>query len=307
MTDTPVVKATPVEQSGAIRLVIADVDGTLLTPDKILTPRARASVRALLDAGVAFTITSGRPPRGMKTLIDDLDLRSPLTAFNGGLVVRPDLSVVAEHVVTRLLAQKALDIVSECKMDAWVYTGGDWYVTSLDHPHTAREQWTVKFPPTVVSAYDRVLDRVVKIVGISDDGPTMARCIAKVRHMLGGLVSAALSEPYYLDITHPSANKGEVVNVLSALLAVPRAQIATIGDMPSDVPMFRRSGLSIAMGNASTEVQCAASFVTTPNTEDGFSLAMDRYVLGARTARLGADRLDDRCATNLVNHEESRP
>jgi len=71
---------------------------------------------------------------------------------------------------------------------------------------------------------------------------------------------------------------------LSALLAVPRAQIATIGDMPSDVPMFHRSGLSIAMGNATADVQSAASFVTTSNTEEGFSLAMEKYVLGARTA-----------------------
>ena len=284
MIDRTIEEVGRVEQTGAIRLVIADVDGTLLTPDKVLTPRARASVRQIVDAGMAFTITSGRPPRGMKALIDELDLRSPITAFNGGLVVRPDLSIITEHVVSRPLAQRALDILTEGHLDVWVYTGSDWYVTSLDRPHVAREQWTVKFPPTVVSTYDGLLDRIVKIVGVSDDVATMASCLAAVQDKLGGLVSAACSQSYYLDITHPKANKGEVVDVLSTLLTIPRARIATIGDMPSDVPMFRRSGLSIAMGNASADVQSAASFVTTSNTEDGFALAMDRYVLGARSA-----------------------
>ena len=276
--------------SDSVRLIVADVDGTLLTPDKILTPQARASVRRILDAGIAFTITSGRPPQGMKMLIDDLDLRSPVSAFNGGLVVRSNLSIVSEHLVTRSLARAAIDILREDKLDVWVYAGSEWYVTSPHRPHVAREEWTVKFPPTIVSTYDGLLDRVVKIVGVSDDASTMTRSIAKVQHLLGELVSAALSQPYYLDITHPRANKGEVVDLLSALLAIPHAQIATIGDMPNDVLMFQRSGLSIAMGNASANVQNAATFVTTSNTENGFALAMERHILAARTGRTGHGR-----------------
>jgi hydroxymethylpyrimidine pyrophosphatase-like HAD family hydrolase len=85
-------------------------------------------------------------------------------------------------------------------------------------------------------------------------------------------------------VTHPKANKGEVVSALSALLAIPTAQIATIGDMPNDVLMFQRSGVSIAMGNASLEVQRAATFVTTSTTEDGFARAMERFVLRVQTA-----------------------
>ena len=88
-----------------VRLVVADVDGTLLTPDKILTAQARAAVRRVIDAGIAFTITSGRPPLGMKMLIDDLQLREPITAFNGGLFVRPDLSIIRERLVPRAAVQ----------------------------------------------------------------------------------------------------------------------------------------------------------------------------------------------------------
>jgi len=267
-----------------VRLVVADVDGTLVTPEKLLTPWARAVVRRIIEAGVGFTITSGRPPRGMKMLIDELQLEVPITAFNGGLVVHPDLSVIREHLVPGTVAQPVIDILTKHQLDVWVYVDKDWYVMSRHGPHVDREEWTVKFPPTVVPTYEGLLNRVVKIVGVSDDDETMARCVTEVQQQFGQRVSAALSQPYYLDVTHPKANKGEVVNALSALLAVPIAQIVTIGDMPNDVLMFRNSGLSIAMGNASADVRHAATFVTTSNTEEGFARAMERFVLRAQTA-----------------------
>jgi Cof subfamily protein (haloacid dehalogenase superfamily) len=271
-----------------VRLVVADVDGTLVTPDKILTPRARAAVRTVIEAGIAFTITSGRPPLGMKTLIDDLQLRDPIAAFNGGLLVRPDLSVIGEHLVPSEAARAVIDILTKDGLDVWVYGGKDWYVKSRHGPHVDREEWTVKFPPTVVSTYDGLLDRVVKIVGVNDDHDVMARCAEEVQRQFAQHVSAALSQPYYLDVTHPKANKGEVVAALSAMLAIPTAQIASIGDMPNDVLMFQRSGLSIAMGNANADVQNAATFVTTSNKEEGFALAMERLVLQDQTTRTEA-------------------
>ena len=267
-----------------VRLVVADVDGTLVTPDKVLTPRTGAVVRAIIEAGIAFTITSGRPPLGMKPLIDDLQLQDPIAAFNGGLLVRPDLSVIREHLIPSEAAQAVIDILTKDTLDVWVYGGKDWYVKSRHGPHVDREEWTVKFPPTVVSTYEGLLDRIVKIVGVKDDHDVMARCVEEVQRQFGQHVSAALSQPYYLDVTHPKANKGEVVNALSAMLAIPTAQIATIGDMPNDVLMFERSGVSIAMGNASVDVQRAATFVTTSNREEGFALAMERFVLRALTA-----------------------
>ena len=266
-----------------VRLVVADVDGTLVTPDKILTPRARAVVRTIIEAGIAFTITSGRPPLGMKTLITDLHLKQPITAFNGGLVVRPDLSIIREHLIPSEVATSVVDILTKGTLDAWLYSEKDWYVRSRHAPQVDREEWTVHFPPTVVSTFEGLLDRVVKIVGVSDDHDAMAECASQVPRQCGEHVSAALSQPYYLDVTHPKANKGEVVSTLSVLLAIPTAQIVTIGDMPNDVLMFQRSGLSIAMGNASLGVQHAASFVTASNTEDGFAEAMERFVLRTRS------------------------
>ena len=82
-----------------IRLFLADVDGTLVTQDKILTDRAIAAVAKLREAGILFAITSGRPPRGMSMLIEPLQLTTPIAAFNGGVYVHPDMSVIEQQTI----------------------------------------------------------------------------------------------------------------------------------------------------------------------------------------------------------------
>jgi hypothetical protein len=281
-----------------VSLLLADVDGTLVTKEKILTDRARAAIHKLWDAGIRFTITSGRPPLGMKMIVDALKLTEPIAAFNGGLFVYPDFSMLEENVLPSDIVQDVIKIIAAHHLDVWIYRGKDWFVHERHGPHVDREEWTVKFPPTVVSSFDGLCDNVVKIVGVSDDLDTVARCETDVQKAFsphvhcqagassggGAQVSAARSQPYYLDVTHPHANKGAVVDRLSHLLGIPRQEIATIGDMPNDVPMFERSGLSIAMGNASPEVQQQAQYVTTSYEEEGFANAVEWFILGNRPA-----------------------
>jgi Cof subfamily protein (haloacid dehalogenase superfamily) len=262
-----------------ISLVLADVDGTLVTKDKVLTPRAAAAVKALQAAGVAFAITSGRPPRGMSMLIEPLALQTPIAAFNGGIFVNPDMTILEQHVLAADAAKRAIDVILRNNMDVWIYSGNDWFVRKLDAPHVAREEWTVKFPPTVVANFDNLLGNVTKIVGISDDYDLVARCEKEAQDALGAKASAARSQPYYLDVTHPDANKGAVVTTLSKRLSVPASEIATLGDMPNDVLMFHKSGLSIAMGNASREVQTQANRVTDSYDDEGFAKAIERFIL----------------------------
>jgi Cof subfamily protein (haloacid dehalogenase superfamily) len=272
-----------------ISLVLADVDGTLLTEEKVLTPRAAAAVKALHNADIAFAITSGRPPRGMAMLTGPLALRTPIAGFNGGIFVKPDMTVIEERVLAADAAARALEIIFRNGMDAWVYSGKDWLVRDPNAPHVAREQWTVKFAPTIVDDFADVLDRAVKIVGVSDDYGLVARCEKDAQDALGATASAARSQPYYLDVTHPDANKGTVVTTLSKFIAMPTAEIATIGDMPNDALMFCKSGLSIAMGNASSEVQAKADLVTDSYDDEGFAKAMERFILPrANSALLGA-------------------
>jgi Cof subfamily protein (haloacid dehalogenase superfamily) len=263
-----------------VRLVIADVDGTLVTQDKVLTLRAVEAVFRLRAANIKFAITSGRPPRGMAMLIDPLKLDEPIAAFNGGVLIQPDLStVVSQNFLAPAVVSQVIKLIQEHKLDVWLYTDKDWFVRDVNAPHVAREQWTVKFPPAITSNIENLIDRVAKVVGVSDDLEAVKRCEKDVQDACGSHASAARSQPYYLDVTHPKANKGEVVLTLSTLLSIPAEAIATIGDMPNDVLMFKKSGISIAMGNASEEVQKSATYITTSNEQEGFANAMEKFIL----------------------------
>jgi Cof subfamily protein (haloacid dehalogenase superfamily) len=263
-----------------ISLVLADVDGTLLTEQKILTKRAQAAVAALREAHVRFAITSGRPPRGMAMLFDALQLDTPIAGFNGGLFVKPDLSIIEQKTLPQDIAVRAVMLLRQHELDVWIYTGNDWLITTPDAPHVAREAWTVKFEATVVPDFSNRLDAVAKIVGVSDDIDRVHQCEADVQAALGGRATANRSQPYYLDVTHRDANKGAVVNYLSTHLVIPPAEIATIGDSPNDVLMFKHSGFSIAMGNASDEVKSKANVTTDSYNNEGFATAIERFVLG---------------------------
>ena len=265
-------------QTSRVRLVIADVDGTLVTQDKVLTTRATEAVKKLHDAGILFGITSGRPPKGMRMLIEPLQLTEPLAGFNGGVVVSPDLVPLSKHLLPADVAAEAVQLIVQHGLDIFLYSDLDWFVRDANAPHVAREAWTVQFSPTVVHDFDSLMDRVVKVVGVGDDLEAVARCETEMQAWSAGRVSAARSQPYYLDVTHPKANKGEVVAMFSQICGIPPDQIATIGDMPNDVLMFKKSGVSIAMGNASKDVQKSATFVTASNQEEGFASAMERLL-----------------------------
>ena len=265
-----------------IRLLLADVDGTLVTPDKVLTERAEAAVRELRAAGIEFAITSGRPPRGMAMLVEPLDITQPIAAFNGGLLVDRDMAVIEQRVLPADLVPAIIEVLVAAGLDVWVYRGADWFVRDRNAPHVDREAWTVKFEPTVVDTFDGLTDDVAKLVGVSDDHDLVASTSATVHDRFGDHVSAAASQPYYLDVTHPDANKGAVARYFAEHLGITSEQVATIGDQPNDVLMFAHSGLSIAMGNADPQVQRAARRVTTANTDEGFANAVERFILGRR-------------------------
>jgi len=266
--------------ASTISLVVADVDGTLVTTEKVLTSRATEAVKALQAAGIDFAITSGRPPRGMSMLIEPLALQGAIAGFNGGVFVNPDLSVIESHTLEPATAKQALELILDRGLDAWVYTEQEWLIRNRAAPHVARETWTVKFDAKVVASFtDAHLAHAVKIVGISDDLDLVATCEKVVQNTLGEKASATRSQPYYLDVTHPLANKGTVVTTLSKLLNIPPEQIVTIGDMPNDVLMFRKSGFSIAMGNSSDQVKAQASAVTDSNENEGFAKAVRKFVL----------------------------
>jgi Cof subfamily protein (haloacid dehalogenase superfamily) len=282
--------------SKKISLLLSDVDGTLLDSKKRITARAKAAIEKVHEEGIKFAVTSGRPPRGMKMIVEQVKLSAPIAAFNGGMFVEPDTMKVLNSLrLDNETAKAVIDRIGSFDLDVWVYADVEWYLRNFDAPHREKEEQAVQFQPMVVSNFTEALQQgVAKVVGVSDQYDLVAeaekviqaefehgihaRCTTASRECEPS-VSATLSQPYYLDVTHPKANKGAVVEWLSEYLKIPSAEIATIGDMSNDVLMFQKSRYSIAMGQASDEVKKSATYVTGGMDEEGFAKGVDEFVL----------------------------
>ncbi|MGA4553700.1 Cof-type HAD-IIB family hydrolase [Methylorubrum aminovorans] len=263
-----------------IALVVSDVDGTLVTDDKRLTPATIDAVRRLGAAGIGFTLASSRPPVGLRSLAERLDLRLPMGAFNGSTVCAPDLRPVSERLIPEAVAREAAARLDAAGIDMWVFADGAWNLRDAQAPYTDLERRTLQTDPTVMPDLSPLLGRAAKIVGVSRDHSGLARLEATLAAELDGRAAVHCSQPYYLDVTPPGIDKGSFVADLGRQLGVPRQRIATLGDAANDIALFRESGLSIAMGNAAATVQRAASAVTLGNNEDGFARAINRFVFG---------------------------
>jgi Cof subfamily protein (haloacid dehalogenase superfamily) len=260
-------------------LFVSDVDGTLVTPDKAVTPAAIAAAADLHAAGVPFTLVSSRPPRGMAQVIAATGVTLPFAAFNGGSLVGPNFKLIEAHRLSVEAAAGTLALLEAQGIEAFVFADDAWLLRDPDGAKVGRERRTVGFDPTVVTGFDAVIDRIDKIVGVSDDPVPLDVAETLLRAALGGGANIERSQPYYLDITHPRANKGHAVRTLAERLGYALADTVVLGDMTNDIAMFRVAGFAIAMGQAPPPVKAAAQAVTGANTADGFAEAVRTLVL----------------------------
>jgi len=206
-------------------------------------------------------------------------MRLPIGTFNGGAIIGPDLEVIEQHVVPEAAARRSVDVLTAFEIDIWLFTKDAWLLRNPCGDYVTRERQTIQAEPSVVADLDAYLDRAPKIVGSSTDFARLNERAAVLREALHGKASIARSQPYYIDITAPDLDKGTFVDALSHRLGMAREAIAVLGDMENDLAMFRKAGLSIAMGNASVDVKRQADYVTASNADDGFALAIERCIL----------------------------
>jgi Cof subfamily protein (haloacid dehalogenase superfamily) len=263
----------------SVRLVISDVDGTLVNHAKELTPETIAAVQRLRAAGLHFSLISARPPSGIAPLVTALGQTCPVAAFNGGTILDADGGVIERHVLPQDVVEGCFAIAAGSGADPWLFAGGHWYLFNIANPHVPHERIAAAQEPALIATMAALFADVDKISWVSDDPVLLARLHARMAEAYGDRATIAQSQTYYLDITHLQANKGDGVAGLARIMGVDLADVAVLGDMPNDLPMFARAGLAIAMGQAPAEVRAAARFTSTTNDDGGVAHAIDAILL----------------------------
>jgi Cof subfamily protein (haloacid dehalogenase superfamily) len=258
-----------------IALVVSDVDGTLLTKDKVLTDGAKAAVRKLHDAGIGFTIVSSRPTIGMGFLIEPLEITLPVGAFNGSSIVDARLTPIEQHMISPAVAQRSIEVLEAFGVDIWLFSNERWYARNPHGEYVPHEKLAIRADPTIVTDFAPHLAEACKIVGASSDFVRLQACEAAMKEAVGREATAVRSQNYYLDVTPPGHDKGTFVAAMLKRLGLTRDAVATIGDMENDLPMFAKSGVSFAMANAAEGIKRQATHVTDSNERDGFAAAIE--------------------------------
>ena len=258
-----------------IALVVSDVDGTLLTKDKVLTDGAKAAVRRLHEAGIGFTIVSSRPTIGMGFLIEPLSITLPIGAFNGSSIVDAALKPIEQHLIglTWRSAASTCSMRSASRSGCSPTSAGTRAIPTANTFRTRNARSRPIRPSFRISR--RISTDACKIVGASSDAALLQRCEAAMKQAVGHEATAVRSQTYYLDITPPGHDKGTFVDAMARRLGIPTDAVATIGDMENDLPMFAKSGVSFAMGNAADDIKQRATHVTDSNEHDGFARAIE--------------------------------
>lgn len=266
----------------SIRLLLSDLDGTLLQADHRPSAATLAAVGRLRDAGITFSVASSRPPRAMRGIVESLGIDVPYAGFNGGTLIGTDGAVLAAHHIDPEAAWICLQAFAKANVDVWVFADDQWLLSDLNGKYVEHERSALGYDPVRVDSFEPFMPRIDKIVASSADFSLLAGLERELGDLLQGQALAARSQDYYLDITAVQANKGQALQALAAHIGVNLEQTAAIGDGHNDVAMFRVAGLSIAMGQAQEDVRIQADRVTGSNTDEGVVQAIDRYLLPGR-------------------------
>lgn len=288
-TTSSLITASPAN----IRLLIIDIDGTLLNPEGEITAQTLASVQAAKEAGVVVTLATARRYCNTAPIADELGIECPLILCDGALIVQhPAAQVLHTHPLPAAIAQQAVDIMASYEHD----------VQPVVHPNLGlvEEVWTgpAERDNLWIEAYILAYpDRVYRMpyAELCTGHPDPLRVVAfaseaSIQALVPSISTLdcswnAIKRGNYgcaeIAVMAPECSKASGVIALAHTLHIPLSEVMAIGDNNNDIPMLQTAGWGVAMGQAPAAVKAVAQSITASNAEDGAAQAIERYILGA--------------------------
>lgn len=261
-----------------IRMLISDVDGTLLNPESLLSRQNLEAILRGRRAGLKFSLSSARPPFGMRWLIEDLDVQSFCAGLNGAILFHPQGEVLVQCALDHRTIETVAEQMTQWGLDVWLYTRDAWFVRRMNGPHVQHNAIALRAEPHLYAGWQQIAAPILKVVGTGNDLDMIGACESELNQATTLPISITRSQPHYIDVTHRSADKGTAAVVIAMAEGIELEDLAVIGDSPADIPMFRIAGLSVAMGQASEDVRQTASEVTSTNRDNGVASLIDRLL-----------------------------
>lgn len=274
--------------SAPIRMIVVDVDGTLVGASRSISPGVRHAVTAATQRGVQVVLCTGRPEFGTRRYVEELALPGFHIFDSGAFIADPFTeAVLYQHGIERSLAQRLLDYARQANLHLEVYVGSRYYV-EVENEQSRIHVEVMRHPP-IVANLDEVVARehVTKMEIITLSEAENAGVGELAEHFADeiemGWATAPGTTAGFINVLAKGVSKGEAVLRLADYLAIPIAQVMGVGDGLNDEPMLRVVGVSVAMGDAPEQLKALATWVTRTVAEDGLALAIERFVLSNGT------------------------
>ena len=281
MSDTP------------IKLLVMDLDGTLLPHGGVISERTTAAIRAARELGVITTISSGRNIPSFIEYARTAGVNGPLIGMQGAIARElPALGESGSGVLLRhvpFASTLAARAVEWCRLnDLWGHAviQDDYAFDATDPHYETYKGWLAGNPAERLHSIQdlahhlrQVPQEISKIVAHAPAGHPET-VLAQARERFGGDLDVTISHPEYLEFTAPGVNKGTALEWLAARLNIPLAATMAIGDQHNDLEMLLAAGHGVAMHGAPEAVQRAARYLAPPSEADGAARMIERLILG---------------------------
>lgn len=280
------------------KLLVLDVDGTLLNNKKELSKQTLATLLKIQQMGIRIVLASGRSTYGLRDLIDVLELKN-----NGGYILSYNGGQVIDVMHDEVLFEKRIDpkMIPYLEKEArknnfalFTYHKDRIITPNPENEHIREEAKLNGMAIETVESLSKAVDFYpCKCVLVSDDETALVGLKDHLRKRLAGTLDVYRSEPYFLEVVPESIDKGNTLSVLLDKLGIEAEEVMAIGDGRRDFSMIQLSGLGIAMGNASDSIQACADYVTESNENDGVAIAVQKFILAEiRPAEIPLDELN---------------
>lgn len=262
------------------RLVAIDLDDTLLDNDLKISFRVREAIKLCLARGVLVTLATGRMFRSAWPFAEQIGLNIPLITYQGALVKNSTSGEVLHHLpLPRSFVEPVLGVVNSHGFHVQAYVNDELVmeeITPEAQVYIAQSRVPVKLAPNLLECLN---SEPTKILVINFNEDELNALADELNSRFGNRLYITKSKPYYLEVLHPQATKGQALAALAGHLGIQRSEVIAIGDSFNDIDMIEYAGLGVVMGNAREEIKNYADYVTVSNEDDGVAEVLEKFIL----------------------------
>lgn len=279
-----------------IRLLVADLDGTLLNSQHRLTPRTDRALRQAIEGGVKFTVATGKTFPSTLHLIERYGITLPVITNNGTIVFNPDGSVMWEDPIPLDLALESLHMARKAGLLPIIYAGAEIVTAPLNGNHDVITE-NVRILMEHYEPEPRIVDDLERVMGAefkpqkiifmkADDLDAVAEFQTALEARFKGRADVMRSGlDMLVEMLPHGVSKATALRVILDKTGIAPEETMTFGDNCNDLEMIRMAGIGVAMGHAPEAVRHGADYITTTNDEDGVGRAIEKFVLAPRIAQ----------------------